>query len=126
MFIYRNLLRQGSRVLSVLIEVRWLSQNQLHASMNIVVGFQVVGATLRQVTASAESIGYILTVDPPACDSATCKGTANISSPATYGERSGHVSSYHYMFCIRLRVCVFLYEPQITLDQLMCHNDDDL
>ena len=31
----------------------------------------------------------ILTVDPPACDCATCKGNANISS-----KKSGHVYSY--------------------------------
>ena len=60
------------------------------AEQDDVVGFQVVGTTLRQVTASAEGVG-VLTIDHPACVYATCKGTANISSPAIYAERSGHV-----------------------------------
>ena len=40
------------------------------ASVDDVVGLQVVGTTLRQVTALAEGIGdiEILTVDSPACD----------------------------------------------------------
>ena len=47
---------QGSRVLSVLIEGRWLSQNQV---VDDVVGLQMAGTTLRQVSASAEDIGDI-------------------------------------------------------------------
>ena len=57
---------QGNQVLSVLIEGRWLSQNQLQC----VSGrrrLQVVGITLRQVTASAEDEGA-LTVDLPPYD----------------------------------------------------------
>ena len=43
-------------MLSLLSEGRWFSPKQ---SVDDVVGLQVVGTTLREVTASAEGIGYV-------------------------------------------------------------------
>ena len=71
-----------------------------------VVGLKVVGTTLRKVIASAEG-----TVDPPACECATYKGTANISSPARYGHvcvcvwGRARARSCAGM-CVRVCVCV--------------------
>ena len=75
-------------MLSVPTEGRWLSQNKLQCVSGLyVIGLQVVGTTLRQVTTLAERVGDI-------DRRLSCKGTANISSPATYADKSGHVYSY--------------------------------